>query len=1065
MKTIIRPAFQFISFFSLYFFVFLSIQLSPFAAEKSHILTVGNARFTVIAPECIRTEYSKDGKFIDAPSYFAVNRDAAFTEFNLSQDNGSTTIDTGKIKLTYTPDGKEFYAGNLKALIKKGDKLVEWNPEMKNENNLGGTIRTVDGVMGPVDLGEGLLSRNGWYLLDDSRRHLFTGDWVKYRPKEAGTDRYLFGYGDDYRAGLRAMAAIGGEVPMPRKYVLGAWYSRYWPYTSKDYRKIVKEYENHDFPLDVMVLDMDWHRQGWTGWSWNRELLPDPEKLLAWFHEQGLHVTLNVHPADGVGPHEDMYEAFMKDLGRDPSTKEWLPYDAGNKKYLDTLFKHTHVPHEEEGVDFWWLDWQQYPYTRSVPELTNLAWLNHYYYKHTGRSGLRGQSFSRWAGWGDHRHPIHFSGDADTGWPMLAFEVPFTSTAGNIGCFFWSHDIGGHMGGRNAESYTRWVQFGATSAALRSHSTRMPDQDRRPWKYPKWAEDSMRVAFHLRAEIFPYIYSSVRQTHRETIPLNRPMYIMHPEDEKAYRNPQQYYFGDHLLAAPVVSPGAGKKRVGLQTVWFPPDSGFWYNWFTGEKFTGGEYIVAADIDEFPLYVRGGLPIPLQPYTHRMATEPLDELVVRCYPGEEGKAGKFTLYEDDGVTTEHKNGKFAETELACKRLEYSTVVNIGPAKGSYNGQVAERAYVIELPFTLKAESAEVDGKRVEVEYDENEHVNRVRIPARPVTEGVEVKVRVEREDPKTFKKKAEFRRMKGVVENVAKGETIRDVIEKLHEKGAEKEIIDTLLAIGGLALYKKDESLYLYRKKKNVYFHALPGLIDGDTFKFRVEDRLGEQSTVVLSEERKASEIPIAVAASNLPEMPEKPAFGVRTNRVAKVEFGINGLPFAFEEITDSKKSRLRKWNVAGPFDFDRGTDIAKQQYGPEKGIVDLKAIYKGFHNQNVNWRKAKPGEDNIVDLQKHFYIEYDNMVAYAATYLYSGREQEITFRVNSDDSAELWLNGDKLLSKSKGRAIEQETDSVHGVLKPGANEVLLKVCQFNYDWRFKVSIETMHPVKESFKKK
>ncbi|MFH1538290.1 MAG: TIM-barrel domain-containing protein, partial [bacterium] len=386
------------------------------AAESDHIIAIGNARFTVIAPECIRIEYSKYGKFIDAPSYFAVNRDAAYTDFELTEEEGSTTIDTGKIKLAYKPDGKEFHAGNLKALIKKGDVTVEWNPEMKNENNLGGTIRTVDGVMGPVDLGDGLLSRNGWYLLDDSRRHLLTEDWVEYRPKEAGTDWYLFGYGYDYRAGLKAMAAIGGEVPMPRKYSLGAWYSRYWPYTSKDYRMIVKEYENHDFPLDVMVLDMDWHRQGWTGWSWNRELLPDAAELLDWFHKQGLFVTLNVHPADGVGPHEDMYEAFMKDLGRDPSKKEWLPYDAGDKKYLDTLFKHTHTPHEEEGVDFWWLDWQQYPYTRSVPELTNLAWLNQYYYKHTGRNGLRGQSFSRWAGWGDHRHPIHFSGDADTGW-------------------------------------------------------------------------------------------------------------------------------------------------------------------------------------------------------------------------------------------------------------------------------------------------------------------------------------------------------------------------------------------------------------------------------------------------------------------------------------------------------------------------------------------------------------------------------------------------------------------------------------------------------------------------
>ena len=242
--------------------------------------------------------------------------------------------------------------------------------------------------------------------------------------------------------------------------------------SSDDYRQIVTEYGQHDFPLDNMVMDMDWHKDGWTGWSWNRKLLPDAEALLPWFHSQGLHVTLNLHPADGVAPHEDRYAAFMQGIGADPAAKQTIPFDAGSKTYMDALFGTVFAPLEKDGVDFWWLDWQQYPNTRAVPDLTNLFWLNTLLYDRTAQNGQRGLSFSRWAGWGDHRHPIHFSGDANTGFPMLAFEVPFTSTAGNVGCFFWSHDIGGHMGGRNEESYARWCQFGATSPVLRSHSTR-----------------------------------------------------------------------------------------------------------------------------------------------------------------------------------------------------------------------------------------------------------------------------------------------------------------------------------------------------------------------------------------------------------------------------------------------------------------------------------------------------------------------------------------------------------------------------------------------------------------
>ena len=354
---------------------------------------------------------------------------------------------------------------------------------------------------------------------------------------------------------------------------VGAWYSRYWPYSSKDYHEIVEEYAQHDFPLDVIVMDMDWHKNGWTGWSWNRDLLPDAEQLLRWFHQQGLHVTLNVHPADGVGPQEDMYEPFMRAMGEDPATKTTLPFDAANKKIPRyNVPVHTRAP-RTGGCGLLVVGLATVSLHAQPADLSNLSWLNEYYYRHTGRNGLRGQSFSRWAGWGDHRHPIHFSGDADTGWEMLTFEVPFTSTAGNIGCFFWSHDIGGHMGGRNEESYVRWVQFGATSAALRSHSTRKPDMDRRPWTYSSQAEDSMRLAFHLRSELFPYIYSSVWQSCSESVPLNRPMYIEYPAKDEAYRHPQQYFFGDSLLVAPITTPGEGPDKVAQQVVWFPSGIG------------------------------------------------------------------------------------------------------------------------------------------------------------------------------------------------------------------------------------------------------------------------------------------------------------------------------------------------------------------------------------------------------------------------------------------------------------------------------------------------------------
>ena len=332
-------------------FLLLGVLRPGIAAPAPNPVVVGQARFTIITPQCVRMEYAPGGAFVDDPSLFAADRAARFGGFTVVQvAEGPTVIDTGALRLTYTPNGQSFSGSNLRAEVRRGAQpaAAVWAPGATNPGNLGGTARTLDGAKGPFDLGQGILSRDGWYLLDDSRSPLLTADWVRSRPQTAGTDWYLFGYGDDYRAALRSLTAVGGPVPLPRKYALGTWYSRYWPFSSSDYHQLVQEYGQHDFPLDNMVLDMDWHKDGWTGWSWNRTLLPDAEALLPWLHSQGLHVTLNLHPADGVGPQEDQYAAFTQAVGADPAAKQTVPFDAGSKTYMDALFATVFAPLERK---------------------------------------------------------------------------------------------------------------------------------------------------------------------------------------------------------------------------------------------------------------------------------------------------------------------------------------------------------------------------------------------------------------------------------------------------------------------------------------------------------------------------------------------------------------------------------------------------------------------------------------------------------------------------------------------------------------------------------------------
>ena len=338
----------------------LGIAASSHAATQNPIV-VGKARFSVLTPHCIRIESAgTDGKFVDLPSLFAANRNAKFEDFKLEKEGGATVIDTGAIRLKYAPNGEPFSNRNLSAQIKGGQN---WTPGAKNMGNLGGTLRTLDGVNRPVPVEPGLLSRDGWALIDNSRDPLLTSDWVKERPKTAGEDWYLFGYGHNYRAALKSLTSVSGAVPLPRKNLLGTWYSRYWPISSKEYREFTAEYAQHDFPLDNMVLDMDWHRQGWTGWSWNRELIPDPENLISDLHKQGLQVTLNLHPADGVAATEDQYKPFMAALGL-PADGQTVPFDAANQKQMKALETQVLDPLTRAGVDFWWVDWQQYRDTR-----------------------------------------------------------------------------------------------------------------------------------------------------------------------------------------------------------------------------------------------------------------------------------------------------------------------------------------------------------------------------------------------------------------------------------------------------------------------------------------------------------------------------------------------------------------------------------------------------------------------------------------------------------------------------------------------------------------------------
>jgi len=714
-------------------------------ADSQAVVTVGHARFTVLTSRLIRLEWSADGRFEDRPSFVFLNRRLPVPVFERQAGPEGATIRTSDVSLHYAPeagtDGR-FSAANLSIRFELNGQPVDWHPGLPDADNLLGTTRTLDGARGDrtkEPMGPGLVSRSGWVVVDDSARPLFDSSdfrfaqgeaspwpWAVVRPAGERQDWYFFGYGHDYRGALGDFVRVAGRIPLPPRFAFGSWWSRYWAYSDQELDGLVRGFRENDVPLDVFVIDMDWHKtlgmhfdqldaskhtRGWTGYSWNRLLFPDPERFLLHLHDEGLKVTLNLHPASGVQPWEDRYPEMARAMGIDPSTQQYVPFDITDRRFARNYFDILHHPLEHEGIDFWWLDWQQEP-TTALADVSPTWWLNYVHFTDQEREGKRPLLFHRWGGLGNHRYEIGFSGDTISVWDSLAFQPWFTATAANVGYAYWSHDIGGHMPGKvEPELYTRWVQFGAFSPILRTHTTKNAEAERRIWAYPEPYSSIMRHAFQLRYALQPYIYTEARRTYDTGVAFLRPLYYDSPEAPEAYASKGQYAFGDSMIVAPVTAPVDAGSQLATERVWLP--AGTWFEWPTGRALRGPVSLERRfSIDQTPVYIRGGSIVPMQPPMSHTGEKPVDPLILEVFPLADGQLSKYSVYEDASASEDYQKGVCAWTPVQASRRGGEVEIVIDAEQGRYPGMPASRAYEIRLPGDVPPESATVNGKPLE-----------------------------------------------------------------------------------------------------------------------------------------------------------------------------------------------------------------------------------------------------------------------------------------------------------------------------------------------------------------
>ena len=382
-------------------------------------------------------------------------------------------------------------------------------------------------------------------------------------------------------------------------------------------------------------------------------------------------------------------------------------------------------PMENDGVDFWWIDWQQG--TGDKDAVDPLFLLNHYHYKDQEGRNIRPMIFSRYAGPGSHRYPVGFSGDTVSSWRSLDIQPYFTSTSSNIGYGWWSHDIGGHMlGDKDDERLVRWIEYGVFSPIMRLHSSNSEFLNKEPWEIAEPFQSVIKKFLRLRHALLPYTYTETYRAYKDDKPLIRPMYYDYMDAEASYHVPNEYGFGESLIVGAITEPEDKKIKIASVNMYIP--EGRWYDLFNGRIYDGQiKRKLYRNLDEIPVLLKAGGIVPMSlEYLKNGTDNPND---IRLCVGA-GADGSYTMYEDDGKSMAYQNGQFVTTLYNVSWNNNRTlIVDIEGSKGNQSLIPNERRYEIKIygvKKSLNDFAIDINGEKSSVLYEFDEYISTLTI---------------------------------------------------------------------------------------------------------------------------------------------------------------------------------------------------------------------------------------------------------------------------------------------------------------------------------------------------
>ena len=511
-----------------------------------------------------------------------------------------------------------------------------------------------------------------------------------------------------------------GEVPMLPSWALGYIHCRERFHNQEELLATARRFREEQIPIDLIVQDWQyWGKYGWNAMKFDEENYPDPTEMVNDLHDMDIKLMLSVwskiDPSSEVGKEAEQRGLYI------PETT-WIDFfDNEASGFYWENFSSKLLP---IGIDAWWQDATEPEnddlegrrimkgaepgerYRNIYPNMVNKTVYEGLRQDDPGR---RAMIFTRSGFSGIQKYgAVLWSGDVGNDWQTLRYQISAGLNFVATGLPWWTYDAGGFFRPRDQysnpeyiERLIRWVQAGTFLPLMRVHGYMSNTE---PWNYGPEAQRIITDYIRLRYKFMPYIYSEAAQVTFNGSTIMRPFVFDFPDDQEALKQDASYMFGKSLLISPVTEGGVSEWKVYL-----PENESGWYDWWTGEKLDGGQYIQAkVDIETIPVYVKGGSIIPTGPVKQHVAEKSDDPVVINIYPGDDAS---FTLYEDEGVNYNYEKGAYSNIEMDWD--DESRTLTIDKREGSFSGMQKNRKFTVNLMG--QTQTVDYNGKEVIVRF--------------------------------------------------------------------------------------------------------------------------------------------------------------------------------------------------------------------------------------------------------------------------------------------------------------------------------------------------------------